>query len=386
MATEDTANSAEVVPSPDETELLLRSIRRYIRFIVFFCACVALFFAKEVILPFVLALLIALTLSPVTRYFSRYGIPSILTAVTLIFFVASAVTAGGYLLSGPVSEWIDQAPQIKSQLEEKLRNISASLSTVREASQQVEEFADGAKDPEVMKVTIDQPGILDSAAQNLASFAATALVSLVLALFLLASGDMFYVKLVESFSRFGDKKRALKVAYGIEERISRYLLSITIINAGLGIVVGAGLWAIGMPQPVMWGVIAFLVNFLPYIGSLAGILLTAAVSIVTFDSLSYALLAPGFYLLATTIEGQFVTPVVVGRRLEINAVCVFATVVFWAWMWGVAGALTAVPFLVCFKVLCDHVPALATVNNFMGGSNLGGTFDPLRREPVEAGE
>jgi predicted PurR-regulated permease PerM len=297
--------------------------------------------------------------------------------------VATGVLAGGYLLSGPVSEWIDDAPRIQSELKDRLRGLTDSFRSVREASSQVEDLTDAASDPQVMKVAIDQPGLLDSAAQNLASFAATALVSLVLALFLLASGDMFYVKLVESFPRFGDKKRALKIAYGVEESISRYLFSITMINAVLGLVVGTGLWLIGMPQPAMWGVIAFLFNFLPYIGAVIGIVLTAAVALVSFDTVGQALLAPGFYLLATTLEGQFVTPVVIGRRLEINAVSVFSTVVFWGWMWGFAGALMAVPFLVCLKVLCDHVPKLSVIGNFLGSSSLRGRFDPLRAEQLE---
>ncbi|MCU9850227.1 AI-2E family transporter [Defluviimonas sp. WL0024] len=369
---------ASKVSRPDPRDADVAAIRRYLGLIALFCAFVALFFAKEVVLPFVLGILIALTLSPVTRWFARFGVPPVLTAVALIAAVSVSVVAGGYLLSGPVSDWIDDAPRVQRELEQRLRGLTDSLRTVKEASEQVEEIAETATDPNVVKVSIDQPGIVTTAVQDMASFATTALVALVLALFLLASGDMFYVKLIESFPRLSDKKRALKIAYGVEQSISHYLLAITAINAGLGAVIGAGFWLIGMPQPVMWGVIAFLFNFLPYVGAIAGVALAAAVAIITFDSVGYALLAPGFYLVATAIEGQLVTPVVVGRRLELNAVFVFATVVFWAWMWGFAGALMAVPFLVCFKVLCDNVAALAVIGNFLGSSELRGRFDPLR--------
>ncbi|SPH23489.1 AI-2 transport protein TqsA [Defluviimonas aquaemixtae] len=356
------------------------AIRRYLGFIAFFCACIALFFAKQVVLPFVLAILLALTLSPVTRSLARLGVPPFFTAVILIAGVATTVAAGGYLLSGPVSDWIDDAPNIQRELEQRLRGVTQSIETVKKASDHVEELAETATDPGVVKVAIEQPGIVASAMLNVASFATTALVALILALFLLASGDMLYVKLVESFSRLSDKKRALKIAYGVEESISRYLLSITLINAGLGLVVGVGLALIGMPQPIVWGAVAFLFNFLPYVGAVAGIGLATIVAIVSFDSFGYAMLVPVFYFIATSIEGHVVTPVLVGRRLELNAVMIFATVVFWAWLWGFAGALLAVPFLVCLKVLCDNVPGLSVIGNFLGSSDIRGRYDPLRNE------
>ncbi|MFY1709344.1 AI-2E family transporter [Tritonibacter scottomollicae] len=340
-------------------------IRNFLGVIVAIVAAALLFFAKDVVLPFALGMLIALTLSPLTRGVARYGVPPIVSAVCLILAVALTTAGGLYLLSGPVSEWIDQAPQVRLELENRLRDISASLETVREASERVEDIAEAAKDNDVLKVAIDQPGIVTSTALDMVTLATTALVALVLALFLLASNDIFYVKIVESFPNLTEKTRALRIVYSIEQRISRYLLSITLINAGLGVTVGLSMWALGMPQPALWGAIAFLFNFLPYIGALTGIALCAAMALVTFSSLPYALLPPLAYLLANIIEGQFVTPVFLGRRLNLNAVAVFSAVVFWAWMWGIAGALMAVPLLVCFKSMCDHIPALSVVGNFL---------------------
>ncbi|MCV2872647.1 AI-2E family transporter [Defluviimonas sp. WL0050] len=358
----------------------LAAIRRYVALIGFVSAGMALYFAKQMVLPFILAILLALTLSPVTRALAKYRIPPVATALVLITAVSIAVASGALILSGPVSEWVEDAPRIRSELETRLSSITESIRSVKDASEQVEEIAKTATDPDVVKVAIEQPGIVTTTVLDIASFATTSLVALVLALFLLASGDMFYVKLVEAFPRFGDKKRALKIAYGIEQSISKYLLSITLINAGLGIIVGTGLWLIGMPQAPVWGALAFLLNFLPYIGAAAGVSLCGAVALASFDTLGHALLAPAFYLLATSLEGQFVTPVILGRRLELNAVSVFSTVVFWAWIWGFAGALTAVPFLVCLKVICDHVPALSVLGSFLSSSDIRGRYDPLRSE------
>ena len=207
------------------------------------------------------------------------------------------------------------------------------------------------------------------AVSNVMSVFATTLVTLVLALFLLASGDLFYVKLIDAFPRFGDKKRALRIVYGIERSVSRYLATVTMINASLGVFIGIGMWVIGMPKPLVWAFVAFFVNFLPYIGPLFGAGLATAVAVVTFDHLGQAALAPAVYLGATTIEGQFITPVLLGRQLELNTVSVFVTVVFWGWLWGIAGGLMAVPFLVCLKVICDNVVSLNTFGNFLSAAS-----------------
>ena len=128
------------------------------------------------------------------------------------------------------------------------------------------------------------------------------------------------------------------------------------------------MWSIGMPLPLVWAFVAFFLNFLPYIGPLSGAGLAGAVAVVSFDHLGHAALAPIIYLTATSIEGQFITPVILGRQLELNTVSVFVTVVFWGWLWGIAGALMAVPFLVCLKVICDNVDSMNTLGNFLSAA------------------
>eukprot|EP00919_Chromeraceae_sp_WS-2016_P001245 GHVR01003147.1.p2 GENE.GHVR01003147.1~~GHVR01003147.1.p2 ORF type:complete len:181 (+),score=29.22 GHVR01003147.1:1-543(+) len=172
--------------------------------------------------------------------------------------------------------------------------------------------------------------------------------------------------------------------YDVERRVSRYLLTITLINGGLGVAIGLYLAALGMPAPYVWGLAAFLLNFLPYIGGFIGSVLVGAYAIVTFDTVSYAILAPIGYQILTGIEGQLVTPYLVGRRLELNTVAVFLTVVFWGWLWGMAGALVAVPFLVVFKVICDNVTALHIVANFLDKSGPDDARDETPKATVPA--
>lgn len=358
-----TAETGTLFPHQD-----LRAIRRSLGLILLVLLAMVLYFAKDVILPLLMGVLLSLTLSPLVRSLKRRGIAPFVSALALILIIAIVISGTVFLVSGPVSDWISQAPQLGAELRQKLQMLASSVAVVQEATDQVEQITAGSSDPSVQKVAIQSPGLLSLAVSNVLSVSATALVTLVLALFLLASGDLFYVKLIDAFPRFGDKKRALRIVYGIEHSVSHYLLTVTMINIGLGAVIGIVMWLLGMPQPFVWAIVGVLLNYLPYLGPIFGSALAAVVAIVTFDNLAYAALAPASFMLATSIEGQFLTPVILGRRLELNTVSVFVTVVFWGWIWGIAGAFMAVPFLVCLKVICDNVASLATLGNFLGAA------------------
>ena len=157
-------------------------------------------------------------------------------------------------------------------------------------------------------------------------------------IFLLASGDFFLRKLIKVLPTLSDKKRALTITNTMQREISRYFLTVTLINAGLGLAVGTALYFIGMPTPYLWGAMAFALNFIPYLGALVGIVLTAAVALVSFDSIGQALLAPAAYLALATLEGNFITPTIMGKRFTLNPVVVFIWLIFWGWLWGVIGA------------------------------------------------
>ncbi|MEO6300577.1 MAG: AI-2E family transporter [Paracoccaceae bacterium] len=346
----------------------LTAIRRILSMILVMLLMISFYFAKEVVLPLLMGTLLALTLSPLVRGLQRAGLAPFVAATALIFLIAAVIGGSVLVLSGPISGWVSDAPRFESAFKSKLQSISSSFAVVKQASEQVDQITTGVSDPAVQKVAVQSPGLLSLAVNNAASVGAAALVTLVLALFLMASGDLFYIKLIDAFPRFGDKKRALRIVYGIERSVSRYLLLVTTINAVLGVVIGLAMWSIGMPQPAVWAFLAFFVNFLPYVGPLLGAGLATAVAIVSFDHLGHAALAPILYMTATSVEGQFLTPIILGRRLELNTVAVFVTVVFWGWLWGVAGALIAVPFLVCLKVVCDNVASLATLGSFLSAA------------------
>lgn len=345
----------------------LEAIRRSLNVLVLISVFVTSYFAKDLLLPIMLGFLIALTLSPLSRGLSRIGIPHWISAVGLIGVTAIAIAAIIFFTAGTVAGWMDSARSMGAELQIKLSGIFRQIETVRQASEDVAQMA-GA-DATVQEVVVKQPTLVDSAMSVVSNIGTTLAVALVLASFLLASGDMFYIKLVQSFQTMSGKKRALTMVYDIERRVSHYLLTITLINASLGICVGIALTLIGMPYAYIWGIAAFLLNFLPYLGAICGVAMVGALSIITFDSFSYALLAPLSYLALTTLEGNLVTPTLLGRRLELNTVAVFLTVVLWGWLWGIAGALVAVPFLVVFKVVSDNVESMKIIGNFLGAAD-----------------
>ncbi|WP_034658157.1 AI-2E family transporter [Chelativorans sp. J32] len=328
-----------------------------------------LYFARDFFMPVMLAFLLAMTLTPIVRFLGKRGIPAAVSATLLVLASWSVIGIIVYSMSGPVIDMINDAPRIGNELRERVSQIRRPLEQVMDASEEIQQAADTAREPDVQRVVIAQPGIISRAAGNLLSVATTVGVTLVLSLFLLASGTLLYEKIIQSFGRLSDKKRALRIVFDVEREVSRYLLTIALINTGLGVAVGAGLWGLGVPNALVWGVAAALLNFLPYVGAVVTFSLVAAISLVTFDNLYYAILPPLYVVLCNIIEGQFLTPVVLGRRLELNAVAIFIAVAFWSWLWGLVGALLAVPLLVVIKVFCDHFEGLRHVANFLAAQS-----------------
>ena len=201
--------------------------------------------------------------------------------------------------------------------------------------------------------------------------------TLVLLYLMLASGDLFLQKLVRVMPTLSDKKRAVEISHEIQQNISNYLFSVSLINIGLGAIVSGGLYWLGVPNAVMWGVLVAVLNFIPYFGPVAGILLLGTVGLLTFDTLWKGLLPPAWYLLLHLLEANFITPVLLGRRFTLNPVVIFVSLIFWTWLWGVPGALLSVPILVTVKVVCDRLPSMSHVSELLT-SESNTIFDNLK--------
>lgn len=358
-----------------------KAIRRYLGGIFILMAVYGLYLGRDFLTPVLLAFILATTLSPIVRYLNKWSVPPAASATLLIVMSAAVFGVIGYGTSGPVTQLVSEAPEIGAKLRERAATIRQTIDKAVLATSQIDDVADNIGDARTQKVVIAQPGILSRAAGNLLSVGTTMAITFVLSLFLLASDTMFYQKIIQTFPLLSDKKRALRVVYNVEHEISRYLFTITVINVVVGIIVGGGLWLIGIPNAYVWGVAAAILNFLPYVGALISIVLVGIISLVSFDNLIYSLVAPAFILFVHIMEGQFLTPLLLGKRLELNAVAVFISISFWSWLWGFVGALMAVPLLVVIKVVCDNFDALKPFGNFLSAHQA-----PVRPEPETATE
>lgn len=332
-------------------------------FLMLFVAGLA--YARTFLMPVVLALLLLLVFSPVRRKLERLGLPSALAAMVIVGTLLAGLLGGVASLAVPASGWVDRVPTIGREIREKFEEIRGVTESVQGAAEKIDEITKSEEDPEVQRVQVEDEGNALTIAMSIPDVLGQMVFTLVLLFFLLSSSDMFYEKIVNVLPTFQDKRRAIRIAYDIERKLSHYLFTIAVINAGLGVAIGVAMWWFGMPNPVLFGIVGFLLNFVPYVGALAGTASAVVVGIVSLDSMNLALAAGGTYFLLTTLEGQFVTPYFVGRGLRLNTVVLFLSVTLFAWLWSVVGMLVATPLLIAVRVFCDHVPGLQGFGHFL---------------------
>jgi predicted PurR-regulated permease PerM len=336
-----------------------------------------LYFARAILLPVMLAVLLALVLSPVVKALARLRIPEPLGAAAVVLALLCAIGFGVSRLAEPAMQWIERAPATLGELEIKLRKLKKSVEGVSKAAQKVEEFTavEGqAKQRPKVQVAVATPSLAGKLLSGTQTFLASAAATIVLLYFLLAAGDMFLQKAVRLIPALADKNRAVTMVRTIESDMVRYLSTATCINAGLGAATAIAMYLLGMPNPVLWGVMVALLNYVPFLGPFVGLIILTIVAILTFDNIGDALLVPGVFSVLVILEGQILTPIIIGRNLTLHPVTVFIAMLLWGWLWGVVGALMAVPILMTFRIACNHVRSLAPVGEFLSGK---------RDEPAE---
>lgn len=350
----------------------------------------ALSVAQGLFVPIVTALMLALVFSPVRRALALLGIPPGFAASLIFLTGLILVAALIYAASGTLASRIENAPELMERAEREVRQLLGSVQPVLDATEKISEMAGDQAEETVL---VRQPGFMALAAQATPAVFGEVVITLTLAFFLIASGDLFYEKLVQIMPTFKDKRRALQIARDIEEQLSNYLFTITVINAVVAVLVGLTAWAFGLPDPVLFGIAAFLLNFIPYLGPLAGFAIMFVTGLVVLDS-PVAALAPTFiYWVINTLEGQIATPILLGRRLQMNAVVVFVSFAVWAWLWSFMGMLLATPILLSLKVISDHVPGMNRLGTFLAARDdmssrdqriLSFVFRQKRREAAAA--
>ncbi len=325
----------------------------------------AMHFARAFLLPVVLAVLLSFLLLPLVRALRRLHFPAWLASFTVLITVLSAAGFASYGLAGPAADWLEKAPRELPRLGRKLHELREPVNDVGKAAKEVERLARG-NTAAPRKVQIEGTGLASNLLSGTQALAVGVLAVVVLLFFLLASGDLFRDKARRLLPDPLARERALAIATQAEHQVSTYLFNVTLINAGLGLFVGLAMALLGMPNPTLWGVLAAVLNYVPYLGAMTTFCVLSMVSFLTFETTGRAVLAPLVFLVLTGIEGQLVTPSLVGRRLMLNPIVIFVGLLFWGWMWGVTGALLAVPLMATFKIVCDHMPRLRWVGELLG--------------------
>jgi len=367
----------EELPRPDIHKLAasVSSPRRFPAVAVtglFVLACFyTLYFCRSLLLPLVLAGLLSLLLSPVVRGLKRLRIPEPLGAGLVLLTVLGGVGFGIFQLSAPAFDWIQRAPQSLRAAEVKLRDLRRSVQKLGRATEQVERIAEvsanpGQRPPAVSVAVQSTPTLRERLFSRATDLVTDAVVMLILLYFLLASGDLFLRKLIRVLPRLEDRRRAVDIARQVERDISSYLGTVTTINLGLGAAVAICFTLIGVPTPLLWGAMVACTNFVPYLGPAINYGVFVLIGLLTFDTVPRMLLPAGLFLVLNVLEAYLVTPMVLGNRLTLNPVMLFVGLTFWGWLWGIVGAILAVPILVVCKIFCDHIEALAPIGEFLG--------------------
>jgi predicted PurR-regulated permease PerM len=316
-----------------------------------------LYVAAALFIPIALAILFRLLLMPPVRRLARLGLPRAMGAALVVILFVSAIVGAASSLAAPASSWLDRAPTSMVILRMRLAEIRKPLDEIRKATEKMTQATQG-ENSGAPQVVIKQPGWAESVLTEAGRVAASAALMLVLLYFMLATGDSLLRSMLRRSRARGHRKRTVEIFRRAERDISAYLITITLINLGLGVATGVAMWGLGMPTPMLWGALAAITNFVPFLGAAATLGVISVVSLLTFSQLGYAILPPLIFFALTTLEGQFITPSLVGRRLTISPVAVFLALMIWGWMWGIPGMLLAVPMLATFKIVCDSVPRL----------------------------
>ena len=322
-----------------------------------------IYFMRSILLPIVLALLLSYLLRPIVRGLAQIKIPLPVSAAFLLIGFFGLIGYGISVLATPTAEWLQKAPAGFAELQHKLLPVKKSVAQVTQATGEIEKLA--STNAQTKSVELKRRPIAEALFMRTPEFIASAVLSLILLYFLLVYDQAFIAKLVKLLPTLSDKKAAVGIAHDIEEQISRYLFTVTAINVCLGVAVGIAVGLLGLRNPVMWGVMVALLNFVPYLGALTGIICMTIGAALSFDSLGYAFVFPAIYLSFGILEGSFITPWIMGRSLTLNPVIILLSLTFWGWIWGIVGIILAVPILAAFKILCAHIKPMEPLAEFL---------------------
>jgi predicted PurR-regulated permease PerM len=334
--------------------------------------------AQPVIIPFVVSGLLFYALDPLVDFLQRWKMPRALGASVVLFAGVASVGAGAYALSGDVMSVVDRLPEGVRKLRAELRRPAPQtpFDTVQQTAQELDRAAAEASTitaaPKgVVRVQIEEPALRATSYIWYGSMGALAMTGqavmvFFLTFFLLVADDLFKRKLVKHIgATLARKKVTVQILDEISTQIERFLLVQFATSLIVGVVTAAALWALGLEQPIVWGLAAGILNTIPYFGPIIVTTGLAIIGYLQFGTVEMASAVAMAALVITSLEGWLLTPMLLGRVGRLNHIAIFASLLFWSWMWGVWGLLLAVPMLMVMKAICDHVEELQPVGDFL---------------------
>lgn len=326
-----------------------------------------LYLAKPFVMPIMVALLLTFALKPMVKALCRLHVPEALAALIVIAAFFGLLSFGMTKLLQPAAEWAQKAPETMSTMRDKFHHLFRRAQRLSQAAQQVQDITQEPGDKAATpSVSVKEPVLMKTVFIYTKSFVAALIETVVLLYFMLA-GDLFMQKLIHVLPTLNDKKRIVGIVNELQHSVSTFIFTISAINAVLGTVVGLAVWALGLPNPALWGVMAGVLNFIPYFGPLTGVTILALVGFMSFDQPWRSALPALVYLCLHGVESNFFTPMILGRRLTLNPLIIFISLMFWTWLWGISGALLSIPLLMMFKIFCDHFKPLGPIGEFLSG-------------------
>lgn len=324
----------------------------------------ALYAASTVLVPIAVSLLLDFLLSPIIRWFGRHRIKAPIAAAIVMFGALGVIGGTSWMLAGPAAEWVQRAPSTMAQVQNKITHLVKPIQRLQAAAGRMEQAATsgGASAGPAQSAG---PTLASNVLGGMAAFVGAATTVFFLTYFLLASGDLFLRKLLSILPGRRDRAKAIAITSEIESHVSRYLAITMLVNVGLGLATWGVLAALDMPNAALWGAVAGVLNLVPYLGAVLTAVIIAAAALVSYPSVGAALIPPTAFFALNMIESNVVTPALMGRHFPLNAVVVFGGLLVWGFLWGITGAILAVPLMVTIKVICDHVESLQSVGAFL---------------------
>jgi predicted PurR-regulated permease PerM len=359
-------------PKISDLAIFLKQTRTLVPFAVvgtFLLGMVAfLYVAKAFFMPLVLAAFLSFLLKPLVRGLCKLRVPEMLGALIVLSAFLAVVFLGVSGLVQPATQWMAKAPETIQTARERFNTVFRRAERISQAAASVEQITQRpATETNAPKIEVQQPTLMSTVFSYTKSFVAGGIETVVLMFFMLAAGDLFLQKLVKVLPTLHDKKKAVEIAHEVQHSLSTFLFTITVINAVLGFLVGTLAWWIGLPNPVLWGALAGALNFIPYFGPITGVAVLLLAGFLTFENTLRAIAPALIYLTLHAIEANVITPMILGRRLTLNPLVIFVSLMFWTWLWGIPGALLSIPMLMMLKIFCDHFKPLAPIGEFLSG-------------------